>query len=96
MTPDNLQLRALSAGAAAPTQWYTIGAQYDGPGSLCAADAAPDDPTMSRNDLVVPSDGCHDPGATPAEQLRLGGGDVHHHSYFANSSVRERLQEWLG
>jgi hypothetical protein len=95
MKPDNLQLRALDAAGTALTQWYTIGAQYDGAGAIPAADPDSGDPAMSRNDLVVPSDGCHEPGTTPADSLKLGGRDVHHHNYFANAQVRRRLQDWL-
>jgi hypothetical protein len=31
----------------------------------------------------------------PSETLRLGGADVHHHNYFANAHVREKLDTWL-
>jgi pimeloyl-ACP methyl ester carboxylesterase len=93
MTPDSLQLRTLAAGGAELPQWFTIGAQYSGPGAAQAHDA--DDFAAAPNDTVVPSDGCHEPGSTPADSLRLGGSDVHHHNYFANPHVRERLESWL-
>jgi pimeloyl-ACP methyl ester carboxylesterase len=95
MTPENLQLRALGTARGALPQWYTIGAQYSGPGAAPAVHAAPDDFATTPNDTVVPSDGCHDPGAPPADSLKLGGNDVHHHNYFANPHVRERLESWL-
>ena len=47
------------------------------------------------NDLVVPSDGCHDVGVAVSESLKLGGTEVHHHNYFTNQHVRERLASWL-
>lgn len=95
MTPDSLQLRALGAAGGASSQWYTIGAQYSGAGAQPASGLSEDDFAHSPNDLVVPSDGCHEPGVTPADSLKLGGHDVHHHNYFANVHVRERLEAWL-
>lgn len=95
MTPDSLLLRALGAGRAPAQQWYTIGAQYSGAGAARAEGLDPGDFALVPNDTVVPSDGCHEPGCTPVESLRLGGADVHHHNYFANANVRERLEAWL-
>jgi hypothetical protein len=54
-----------------------------------------DDFSAAPNDLVVPSDGCHEPGVQVADSLRLGGSDVHHHNYFSNRHVRERLANWF-
>ena len=95
MKPDSLFLRALGAFSAPAPQWFTIGAQYSGVGAACAVGLDPDDFAMAPNDSVVPSEGCHDPGAAPCETLRLGGADVHHHNYFANAHVREKLGAWL-
>jgi hypothetical protein len=95
MTPGSLLLRALGAHRSAVPHWYTVGAQYSGAGAPSAPGLDPDDFAALPNDTVVPSDGCHDPGATPVESLRLGGVDVHHHNYFANVHVRERLGTWL-
>jgi hypothetical protein len=90
LIPGNTTLQSL--GAAAATQWFTIGARYahDGAGSL----DIPGEPDFaaSDNDLVVPSEGCHLAGA--GEALRLSG-CVHHHTYFSNPVVRERLDSWL-
>ena len=47
------------------------------------------------NDLVVPSEGCHEPGTAVTDRLRLGGSQVHHHNYFANAHVRAQLAQWL-
>jgi hypothetical protein len=95
MKPDSLLLRALGAFSAPVPQWFTIGAQYSGAGAARAVGLDPDDFAMAPNDMVVPSEGCHEPGAAPCESLRLGGADVHHHNYFANPHVRERLDSWL-
>lgn len=94
MAPDSLLLRALAEFKSAQPQWFTIGAQYSGVAAPAAeVDAA--EHAMPANDLVVPSDGCHVPGNAPADSLRLGGADVHHHNYFTNAHVRERLVAWL-
>jgi len=95
MIPDSLLLRALGASRESPSQWYTIGAQYSGAGAARAEGLDPGDFALAPNDTVVPSEGCHEPGVSPVESLKLGGADVHHHNYFANSHVRERLEAWL-
>jgi pimeloyl-ACP methyl ester carboxylesterase len=95
MAPDSLLLRALDAGRSGISQLYTVGAQYSGAGAPMARGLDPDDFAALPNDTVVPSDGCHDPGSTPVDSLKLGGADVHHHNYFANVHVRERLVAWL-
>jgi hypothetical protein len=74
-------------------QWYTVSAQFaipDGHG-----DQPVDAFSSQPNDLVVPSDGCHEPGVPVADSLRLGGSDMHHHNFFSNRHVRERLADWL-
>jgi hypothetical protein len=74
-------------------QWYTVSVQF------VAVDGHGDQPAdaffSAPNDLVVPCDGCHEPGAPVTDSLRLGGSDVHHHNYFTNRHVRERLESWL-
>jgi pimeloyl-ACP methyl ester carboxylesterase len=95
MKPDSLLLRALASWRAPTPQWFTIGAQYSGEGAPRADGSDPDDVAALPNDCVVPSEGCHEPGVKPADTLRLGGAEVHHHAYFANSHVRERLVTWL-
>ena len=54
-----------------------------------------DDFASASNDLVVPSAGCHDVDADISDSLKLVGSEVHHHSYFANQQVRERLARWF-
>lgn len=72
-------------------RWYTIGAEFRPAG-------APDTALQvaePANDLVVSSEDCHRPGPEVADSLRLAGENVHHHNYFADRSVRERLLGWL-
>jgi hypothetical protein len=96
MAPDSLLLRALGTSRAPAAEWFTIGARYAARGAARETGIDGDDFATTANDLVVPSEGCHEPGATPAGSLRLGGADVHHHNYFANTHVRQRLESWLG
>ena len=75
-------------------QWFTVSAQFSTPNGHGDVGER-DEFSAAPNDLVVPSEGCHHPGAPVSESLRLGGADVHHHNYFANQHVRERLAAWL-
>ena len=95
MKPDSLLIRALASWRAPTPQWFTIGAQYSGEGAPRADSGDPDDIAALPNDGVVPSDGCHAAGVPPTDSLRVGGAELHHHGYFANSHVRERLGAWL-
>jgi pimeloyl-ACP methyl ester carboxylesterase len=71
-------------------RWFSIGAN-----TATSGEPAGDSPFKGvPNDLVVPSDGCHPPAATPDNSLRLSG-EIHHHAYFSSTAVRERLQVWL-
>jgi hypothetical protein len=81
---------ALKPGA---QQWFTVSAQFAGTGGHSVE--TPDDFSSTPNDLVVPSDACHELGVEVADSLKLGGAEVHHHSYFKNQHVRERLNTWL-
>ncbi|MEO8019412.1 MAG: hypothetical protein ABI769_16495 [Pseudomonadota bacterium] len=72
-------------------QWFTVSAQF----TNAAGHDTPDDFSDTPNDLVVPADACHQPGAPVADSLRLGGAEVHHHNYFTDRHVRERLESWL-
>jgi hypothetical protein len=74
-------------------QWFTVGAEFtrmDGHFSSANEDFA-----GMPNDLVVPSDGCHELDVEISGSLKLAGSDVHHHSYFASARVREQLAKWL-
>ena len=95
MSPGSASSRALGALSAARPQWFTIGAQYTRPDGHRANVAIDDEFEAQANDLLVPSAGCHLPGAQPVDTLKVGGSDVHHHNYFANRHVRERLESWL-
>lgn len=90
----NPALRRLVPSNPSLQQWFTVSAQFTAPGGhgdLHDRDVF----SAAPNDLVVPSDGCHEPGVPVADSLRLGGSEVHHHNYFANRHVRERLAHWL-
>ncbi len=91
----NLALNALPGKAAAPPQWFTVSAQFTSAGGHGVQPSSADDFAVTPNDLVVPSEGCHEPGVPVADRLRLDGSQVHHHNYFANPHVRAHLAEWL-
>jgi len=74
-------------------QWFTIGATFTPTGGH--RKGAHDEWYSVPNDLVVPSDGCHDPGIEISDSLMISGADVHHHNYFASRVVRDRLTRWL-
>jgi pimeloyl-ACP methyl ester carboxylesterase len=95
MMPADPAARAPGTVFPAQQQWFTIGAQYTRPAGHWTSPAIDDQFTAEPNDLVVPSGGCHAPGVTPVDTLRLGGSEVHQHNYFANRHVRERLETWL-
>jgi hypothetical protein len=88
--PGSDTLRSLDA-IDSPQRWFSIGANYE-PAAEAGIDPLPD---STPNDLVVPSDGCHLPTATPDDSLRIAGSQTHHHNYFASAVARERLAAWL-
>jgi hypothetical protein len=92
LTPDSAPLRGLADFRSPRQQWFTVGAEFVMPeghgGEL------PDDDFCAANDLVVPAQGCHEPGIPVDDSLHLAG-DVHHHNYFADARVHERLAAWL-
>jgi hypothetical protein len=92
--PGNPALDALRGASPGP-QWFTVSAQFAAVGGHRIRPLAADDFSATPNDLVVPSDGCHEPGVPVADRLRLGGSLVHHHNYFANAHVRAHLAKWL-
>jgi hypothetical protein len=94
LTPGSPILRTLAGFKPAGQQWFTIGAQFAAPGGH-GDTGARDEFLTAPNDLVVPSEGCHEPGIPVADSLRLGGAVVHHHNYFSNEHVRDRLARWL-
>jgi hypothetical protein len=101
MEPDGDYLEALRHRTLKAKCWYTVGADYQAGAWLSsrfikrAGDAVVDGFFGSANDLVVPSAGCHLPGQTVTDSLRLEGGDVHHCNYFSAIPVHERLTAWL-
>jgi len=86
---------ALRASSPSAPQWFTVSAQFARAGGHDKQRNDADDFVATPNDLVVPSEGCHEPGAQVSDRLRLGGSDVHHHNYFANAHVRTHLAQWL-
>jgi len=84
------QSGSLSYGA---QQWFTVGAEFAMTGGH--PNAALGEFSSAANDLVVASNDCHDVGVELADSLRLTGADVHHHNYFANGQVQQRLASWL-
>jgi len=74
-------------------QWFTVSAEYTRmDGHFCSAN---DDFFAAPNDLVVPSDGCHDLDVEISDSLKLIGPQVHHHNYFASGRLCEQLAKWL-
>jgi hypothetical protein len=93
LLPGNAALRIQSAREDDSPEWFTISAQYaKGAGHV---DETLDEFTLAPNDLLVPVDGCHEPGARVSDSLKLGGTEIHHHNYFTNRHVRERLAAWF-
>jgi pimeloyl-ACP methyl ester carboxylesterase len=101
MEPEGEYLTSLAGRAARGTEWFTVSADYRASAATQvriaqrAGDAVVDRFFASANDLVVPADGCHEPGAEVTDSLRLSGGEVHHTNYFLHPEVRARLGEWL-
>ena len=56
---------------------------------------ANDDLCGGPNDLVVPTDGCHDLDVEISDSLKLLGSEIHHHNYFASERLRSQLAKWL-
>ncbi|HUQ10406.1 MAG TPA: hypothetical protein VM146_08825 [Steroidobacteraceae bacterium] len=75
------------------TLLLTVGAQFTLSEGHAADAMVRDDFYALPNDLVVPTQGCHEPGIVVDDSLHLFG--VHHHDYFATGRVRERLAAWL-
>ena len=93
LQPKGATQRDSGARGAGAQEWFTVSADFahtDGhrSGAYDAFASAP-------NDLVVPSVGCHDVNADISDSLKLVGSEVHHHNYFANQQVRERLARWF-
>ncbi len=96
-------IEALRQGSASPLEsgapgegdrrWFTVSADFTRSGGH--RNGASDGFSGEANDLVVPSDACHDAGVELCDSLSLAGAEVHHHNYFANPQVRDRLSRWL-
>lgn len=93
LLPGHASAGGHALSGAESAQWFTVSAQFarnEGHDT-----AAPDEFSQSANDLVVPVAGCHQPGAPVSDSLKIGGDQIHHHNYFTNRHVRERLTAWL-
>jgi len=105
MDPAGDWLQTLAGQPCGAARWFTVGANYEPARSTAesfahqlgevAKDAAVDAFFAADNDMVVPTEGCHRPGAAVVDQLRLTGGDTNHCSYFASTQVQEALARWL-
>jgi len=93
LQPGNASLNHADTLTAGAQQWFTVGAEFAVAGGH--SNGSLDDFQATANDLVVPSEGCHDVGVPASDSLVFNGADVHHHNYFANQQVRERLATWL-
>jgi hypothetical protein len=94
LTPDSTPPCGLAGFRAPGLQWFTVGAQFMLPAGS-AGDLFDDDVFSAANDLVVPTQGCHEPGLPVNDSLHLVGSEVHHQNYFGDRRVRGRLAAWL-
>ena len=91
----NRDLASLRPPTKPTQQWFTVSAQFTRVGGHRSPATDGDDFSAEPNDLVVPSEGCHEPGTPVTDRLRIGGSQVHHHNYFANTHVRAHLAQWF-
>jgi hypothetical protein len=90
---ENASRRNEAVHIAGSQDWFTVGAHFSrGDGHR---NGTYDEFSSGPNDLVVSSEGCHDLEVEVSDSLRLDGPETHHHSYFANRQVHERLARWL-
>ena len=94
--PGNPDLASLRPPTKPAQEWFTVSAQFTRVGGHGNPSIDADNFSAIPNDLIVPSEGCHEPGTPVMDRLRLGGSQVHHHNYFANAHVRAHLAQWLG
>jgi len=93
--PGNPAVAAMRAPSQSGQQWFTVSAQFARAGGHGNWPVDANDFAAIPNDLVVPSEGCHEPGTPVTDRLRIGGSQVHHHNYFANEHVRAHLAQWF-
>ena len=93
LQPQSATRRESGALVTGAQEWFTVSADFNRTDGH--PNGAYDDFASASNDLVVPSAGCHDVDADISDSLKLVGSEVHHHSYFANQQVRERLARWF-
>jgi hypothetical protein len=93
LTPDSAPSSAPADFRAPGLEWFTVGAEFSLPAGHVDAACLTDGLAAVPNDLVVPAQGCHEPGIPVSDSLHVSG--VHHHGYFADPGVRTRLAQWL-
>jgi hypothetical protein len=93
LTPDNASACELADFSAPGLEWFTVGAEFSLPAGHVDAVCFTDGLAATPNDLVVPAQGCHAPGIPVNDSLHVFG--AHHHGYFADPAVRDRLALWL-
>ncbi len=98
MEPAHPLLAKASSGSHL-IDWYTVGAVFRAPiaGGMLARfkDAAIDRFFSADNDLVVPSEGCHESVLLPVDSLLFTGEQVNHCNYFEAEALHAKLLEWL-
>jgi hypothetical protein len=93
LMPERAVPAARSDFSAPHPEWFTIGSQFTLPDCNGSHGEAVEDSFAMPNDGVVPTQGCHEPGIPVKESLHLQA--VHHHGYFSDARVRQRLASWL-
>lgn len=99
MDPGSQWLRE-SASDSGPAAWYTIGASYQPESSGVSMLGRFNKQIIqeffaSSNDLVVPTEGCHQSIQPPSDSFRLEGSRFNHCNYFESEEVQSRLALWL-
>ncbi|MHC8291258.1 esterase/lipase family protein [Pseudomonas sp. XS1P51] len=99
MDPASLWLQDKHIGNG-QTAWFTVGAAYNGnqadDGLMAHLKASAIDGFFGvSNDLVVPSQGCHQSVQQATDSLLLEGGETNHCNYFQSAHVHSTLSRWL-
>ncbi|HEX6639443.1 MAG TPA: hypothetical protein VF033_17435 [Steroidobacteraceae bacterium] len=93
LTPESAAVSANRDLRVPGLEWFTVGAQFTLPEGHMTTPGPAEAFASVPNDLVVPAHGCHEPGFPVTDSLHVPG--VHHHGYFSDARVRERLAMWL-
>jgi hypothetical protein len=93
LLPGNASILVGDARANEAQQWFTVSAEFAKAGGHRSETL--DDFCEASDDMVVPVEGCHEPRLPVADSLKIGGAEIHHHNYFTDRHVRERLCAWF-